>query len=258
MKLALLTLALTYALYAVAMIVLHPRYLYPFQPDDRVLEGFARVVLAGADGTPVYLQERTGPGPVVLYFMGNAGALPLFESAFHRHIAKDRHIIALEYRGGAGRPGKPSEKVLKADALLAADYALTLKKPLVVQGFSLGTGLATYVSAQRKVAATILIAPYDRLCRLMTASAGLPACWLPLVQKWDAIEAARRITGPILVVHGAQDRLIPPSYSLPFAGLPNAKRRLIGGAGHNDIASFAGYDAAIEDQLGDLRFDHLP
>ncbi|MCY4334956.1 MAG: hypothetical protein OXC60_09825, partial [Litoreibacter sp.] len=75
-----------YLLYAAVMIWLHPRFIYPFQPDDVVLDGFERVELKGADGTPIYVQERKGSGPVVLYYMGNAGSLALFEGAFPPHI----------------------------------------------------------------------------------------------------------------------------------------------------------------------------
>ncbi len=245
MKLLLLALALVYVGYTSLMVWLHPRFIYPFQPIDRVLSGFSRVELRGADGTPVFVQERPGDGPVVLYLMGNAGAVPLFEVAFQAHIAAGRHIVALEYRGGGGRPGVASEAALKRDALVAADYARGLGMPLIVQGFSVGTGLATHVAARREVDAVILTAPYDRLCRLMAAQSRSPACLLPWVQKWNSLKDARAITAPTLVLHGAEDVLIPPAYSEPFGGLAHVERVLIDGAAHNDISAFPAYHAAI-------------
>lgn len=240
----LVAISAVYVIYGIAMVLLHPRYIYPFYPEDRILGGFARVELKGADGEQVFLQEKRGEGPVVLYFMGNAGAVFLFEEAFARHLAADRHVIALEYRGGAGRPGTPSEDRLKADALLAADYASKLGKPLIVQGFSLGTGLATYVAGRRDVAGVVLSAPYDRLCRLMSVASKLPACFLP-VQRWDSLSEARAITAPILVLHGTEDSLIPPSYSEAFAEI--SRRVLVDGAAHNDIGQFAITNREIED-----------
>ncbi len=245
MKWMLLGLLAVYVLYAAAMIWLHPRFIYPFQPDDVILDGFARVELAGADGTPIFVQERKGSGPVVLYLMGNAGALAFFETAFTPHIAADRHIIALEYRGGAGRPGVQNEAVLKSDALIAADYALSLLKPTVVQGYSLGSGLATYVASLRPMDGVVLVAPYDRLCRLLSARSYLPACLLPFVQKWKSIDAARRVDVPIHVLHGSQDALIPARYSEVFSTLPNVTRYLIEGAGHTDIGSFESYQKGL-------------
>ncbi|MEM7718967.1 MAG: alpha/beta hydrolase [Pseudomonadota bacterium] len=252
MKIALFLIGLGYVAYAVAMIVLHPRFIYPFLPDDSVLPGFERVALTSTDGVPIFVQERVGAGPIVLYFMGNAGSLSLFEAAFETHIDADRHIIALEYRGGAGRPGQPSETALKADALVAADHALKAGKPMLVQGFSLGTGLATHVAANRKVDRVVLSAPYDRLCGLMAARSYLPACVLPFVQKWRSFEAARGITAPILVLHGLDDTLIPSRFSAAFAALPEAQRIEIAGASHNDLTSFAAYNDALAAFLGPL------
>ena len=248
MKALLLILLVAYAGYAALMVWLHPRFIYPFQPDDRVLPGFERVELTAGDGTSVFVQEHPGDGPALVYFMGNAGSLSLFETAFTRHLEAGRHVIALEYRGGAGRPGSPNEAQLKSDALLAADHAARLGKPIIVQGFSLGTGLATHVAARRDVAAVILTAPYDRLCTLMAKAAYLPACLLP-VQKWQSLKDARGITAPILVLHGDKDTLIPPSASRSFEDLPTVRREVIPGAAHNDIGGFPAFDDAVESFL---------
>ncbi|MEO0917636.1 MAG: alpha/beta hydrolase [Pseudomonadota bacterium] len=252
MKTFLLFLLGAYGLYAITMVVLHPRFIYPFQPDDRVLPGFVRVELSGSDDVPVFVQERAGAGPIVLYFMGNVGALSFFEAAFEAHLAADRHVIAVEYRGGAGRPGAPSESVLKADALRAADYALGKQKPVLVQGFSLGTGLATYVAANRTVDRVILSAPYDSLCRLMAMRSWLPACLLPFVQNWRSFQDAERITAPMLVLHGSDDQLIPAHLSEAFATLPTTDRVVMSGAAHNNLTSFAAYQNAIDAFLAPL------
>lgn len=245
MKPLLTYLAVGYVAYAVIMVAFHPRLIYPFQPDDRVLAGFTRNVLQGNDGTEISVQERVGAGPVVLYFMGNAGSLAFFEQAFAAHVAADRHVVAMEYRGGGGRPGTPSETRLKTDALTVADYALGFDKPLIVQGFSLGTGLALHVAASREVDRVVLTAPYDRLCRLMMARSWLPACILPFVQRWNAYDMATEVNVPMLVLHGAEDALIPPSYSAAFRTLSPVSYELIEGAGHNDIGSFPAHGAAI-------------
>ncbi len=252
MRLALAVLIALYLAYAVVMVVLHPRFIYPFLPDNAVLPEFERIRLDSEDGTPIFVQERAGAGPVVLYFMGNAGAVPLFEVAFNGHIAAGRHVIVMEYRGGGGRPGVPSEARLKSDALIVADYALGKGKPLIVQGYSLGTGLATHVSARRPAERVVLTAPYDGLCRIMASRAWLPACFLPFVQRWNSLRDTEAITVPILVLHGTEDSLIPPRYSAAFEGLPTVSRKLVEGAGHADLSLFPAYLSAIEEFLSPL------
>ena len=212
-------------------------------------------MLRADDGTPVYVQEFKGDGPVLVYFMGNAGALPFFAPAFERHIRAGRHIVAMEYRGGGGRPGKPREARLKRDALMVMDHAASLGKPIIVQGYSMGSGLATYVAARRPVRGVILVAPFDSMCRLMSRAAFLPACRLPFVDHWFSLAEAAKIEAPILVLHGAADQVISPDYSTAFETLPRVTRKVIEGAGHDDIGSFPEFGAAIEGFVDDLSLN---
>lgn len=235
MKRAFLLLLGLYAAYAVAIIFLHPGYLYPFLQNDKVLQGFERVELAADDETTLSLQEAKRDGPIVLYFMGNGGALIAFGPPLQTHARAGRHVVAMEYRGGGGRPGRPSEAKLKSDALVVADWALAKGKPVVVHGYSLGTGLAVHVAKNRSVAAVILEAPYDRLCNLVTRSALLPACLMPGMQKWDTLADAPDVAAPVLILHGASDRTIPPDRSADLeSAFPNAERQVLNGAAHFD------------------------
>ncbi|NNE88115.1 MAG: hypothetical protein HKN27_08560 [Silicimonas sp.] len=235
MKRAFLLLLGLYAVYAIAMVFMHPGHLYPFLQNDRVLQGFERVELAADDGAALSLQEAERDGPIVLYFMGNGGAISAFGPPLQTHVRAGRHVVAMEYRGGGGRSGQPSEAALKSDSLVIADWALGKGKPVVVHGYSLGTGLAVHVAKNRDVAAVILEAPYDRLCNLMTRSALLPACLMPGVQKWDTLADAPDVVAPVLILHGASDRIIPPDRSAALASaFPNAERQVLNGAAHFD------------------------
>ena len=235
MKRGLLLIAGLYALYAVVMVAMHPGFIYPFLQNDKVLQGFERVELTAEDGTKVSVQEAERDGPIVLYFMGNGGAVSAFGQPLRTHLLAGRHVIALEYRGGGGRSGSPSEAALKSDAMLAADWALGRGKRVVVHGYSLGSGLAVHVAKHRNVAAMILEAPYDRLCSLMTRTALLPACLLPGVQKWDTLADASHVTAPVLILHGQSDRIIPPERSIALAQtLPTVERQVLDGAAHFD------------------------
>ena len=245
MKLVLF-LGLGYLAYAAVMVWLHPRFIYPFSPEGGVLPGVSERELTARDGTPLYVQEHKGDGPVLVYFMGNAGALPLFESAFDRHIRAGRHIIAMEYRGGGGRPGVPREARLKSDALIVMEEAEKLGRPVIVQGYSMGSGLATFVAARRKVAGVVLVNPFDSMCRLMSARSYLPACRLPFVDHWRSFTEAGKVEVPILVLHGDADQMIPPAYSTAFEALPNVTRRLIAGAAHGDIGSFPAFGETLD------------
>ena len=196
--------------YGVLMTAVHPALIYPFADVPFQRAGYEHVVLETADGG-LSLQVRQGDddAPVILMFMGNAGTWAWHGPMLDEHEALDRTIIAVEYPGGAGVPGDPSETRLKADALAAADYASSLGKPVIVHGYSLGTGLAIHVAAQRDVTGLILDAPYARLCELMTTASALPACYMPFVQKWQSADEVSQVDEPVLIRHGINDQVVP-------------------------------------------------
>src|SRR5436190_8376737 len=124
-------------------------------------------VLTTADGEKVivwHVPARPGR-PVILYFHGNGDFLAGFFGRFRDIIADGTGVVALSYRGYAGSSGHPSERGLLQDAQAA--YAFTMARysadRIVVWGFSLGTGVAVALAAERPVGKLILEAPYTSL-----------------------------------------------------------------------------------------------
>jgi pimeloyl-ACP methyl ester carboxylesterase len=245
----------TYAAYGLVMIRLHPAFLYPFAAEEAWVEGFARaeVPVAGADPVGVLVG---GPpdGPPVLFFMGNAGALGLFEPWLTLHSHAGRRVVAMEYRGGGGLAGQPSEARLKADALAVHDWVAGQGGPVTVHGFSLGAGLAVHVAARRPVAAAILEAPFSSACRMMARAALLPACLMP-VQRWDSAAEAGALAAPVLVIHGDADEVIPIGEGRRLARAVEAaggdvRFEAVPAGHHGDLPSFPAYRAAVARFLG--------
>lgn len=242
-----------YVVYAVVMVWLHPRLIYPF-----LTEPFESAIYQRHDldnGPTVYVHDAGDQATLVVYFMGNVGALGPFRPMLDHHRAAGRSVIAMGYRGGGGLPGTPSESVLKADALAAFDAAADLVSgsgQVFVQGYSLGTGLALHVAARRQIDGLILSAPYAKLCRLMTRSSFLPACWLPGVQKWVSTRDARKSLNNTLVLHGSSDQLVPVQEGRRlFRNIESDNYILemmteIKAAGHNDLMSFPIYLRSID------------
>lgn len=242
-------LAALYLIYGLVMIWLHPRFIYPFGPDAFDAPGWEQRRLPDRGAA---IAEWAGPKDVVvLFFMGNGGALAYFTPALDAHVDAGRSIVAMEYPGGGGIPGQASERGLKADALAVYDWiAARHAGPILVHGYSMGTGLALHVAARRAVAGVLLDAPFVRMCDLMTRASYLPACWLPGVQKWNSAADARRLSAPVLVQHGTADQLIPLQDGerlvtiMRDAGVDATLHRA-DGATHNDLAGQPGYAQRI-------------
>lgn len=84
------------------------------------------------------------------------------------------------------------------------------------------------------------------------ADTALPVRWL-LSQKFDSIDKIADIHMPLLVVHGLDDRYVPPRFSEQlFAAAQEPKRLLlVPGASHNNSMSLAGrsYRKALDNLM---------
>ncbi len=241
-----------YSLYAIAMIALHPRFIYPFYDNAFKGVGYARTAIN--DTAQAYVYRGAEDAPVIVYFMGNAGALDLFLPMLDHHKARGRGIVALGYRGGGGLPGHPSERTLKADALDLMSYVSDSfpDRKVILHGYSLGTGIALHAAARMPVDGVVLAAPYDTMCRLMARASYLPACVLP-VQGWKSAKDAPSVKVPVLALHGSTDALIPISEGKRLVSrLPNGRLVPVEGAGHTDLLDFPSYKKELDIFIGEL------
>lgn len=244
----------TYLFYATVMVALHPQFIYPFGPDAFDNPDYRQEVVTDRN---VAIAMRDGSDDTaVMFFMGNGGALAYFTYSLNAHEASGRTVVAMEYPGGGGIPGKPSEVRLKADALAMYDWLADRHAgPVVVHGYSMGTGLALHVAANRAVDAVLLDAPYVRMCELMTRASWLPACFMPGVQRWDNAKLLGQVTAPILIQHGVADQMIPLRDSerllarAQAVGIDASLHDIAGGT-HNNLAGQPSYAPAIDAFLG--------
>jgi uncharacterized protein len=246
-----------YLTYGLAMTLLHPALIYPFSQANMAVPGFEQIKLADEGGQPMIIRYAKGnpDSPVILFFMGNIGAISLFQPMLQMHQRSQRTVAALEYPGGGGNPGATSETLLKAQALAAYDWLdAQTDAPIVVHGYSLGTGLAIHVAARRPVWGVVLEAPFAKLCHMMQDKSWLPACQMP-VQRWDSLADASVVTAPVLILHGEEDALVPISEGRALAaGLVQAKVDFapIPEGTHLNLSRHPGYADLITRFIGGL------
>lgn len=237
---------------AVAAYVAAAGYLFLFQrdyvfkpggtlaaPAELGLDPVEVVTLRAADETDLtgWFVPPAAGRPTVLYFHGNAGNLSERSPRFEQILASGFGFLVVSYRGYPGSGGFPSEAALFSDALEIFDWLDERAGDIVVHGESLGTGIATYVAAERPALALVLEAPYT--AALDIAAVTYP--WLPVSflmrDPFVSREHIKRVEEPLLVVHGTADRVIPVEHGRKLfeaAGEPK-KLVIIEGAGHADL-----------------------
>lgn len=238
-----------------------------FLPDDDVppiaqaAPGATELRYEAADGTALvgwYFPAAAPPAgcdhqPAVVLLHGQASTraseAPLAGALAAHGVA----VLVAEYRGFGGVEGAPSEDGLVLDAHAAAD-ALG-RQPgvdpshLGFVGYSLGTGVAVRLAAERRPDALVLLAPYSSLPDMAWERLpGLPYRLL-MRARFDSLEHIREVDAPLLVVTGAADEVIPNEQS---RRVYEAARRPVG---HVEVpgANHVGVDqAAAGPHLGAL------
>ena len=237
-----------YLLLCGAVFVMQRTLLYPAARQAPNLAaydvvGLREVTTQTPDGLTLrhwYVPPAEAGAAVLVVFHGNAGHLGDRVPKLNQIIEAGFGVLFAGYRGYSGNPGKPTEDDLTADARLLLDWLAAQGVPAdrtVIYGESLGTGIAVKMAAERESAAVILESPYTSIAEVaQTHYWYLPAKWMVL-DKWDSMAHIGRIRAPLLVVHGARDKIVPTRYGRRlFAAAPEPKELFIlEGGTHNDL-----------------------
>ncbi len=149
-------------------------------------------------------------------------------------------VTVLEYTGYGPRPGSPSEQTLRDAALQAMDLLQTERPgPVLLLGESLGSGVAAHVTAARPdaIAGILLVTPFASLGAVAQHHLPFLPVSLLLRDRFETLELLRDFVGPMVIVTGTDDTIVPERLALP---LKEAHRGPLlhwsqPGAGHNTI-----------------------
>lgn len=225
-----------------AMYLVQRSMLFPVPPPRGPGErGEAETVVLGTSaGAPraLHLAPASGaatPFPLVIFAHGNGELADDWVDIFAPMRAWGWAVLLLEYPGYGGSPGTPSEASIRAAVLAAFDWAaadLRFDMTRVVgYGRSLGGGAVAHLAAARPLAALVLESSFTST-RPLAAAFRVPG-WL-VRDPFDSLEALKDYRGPLLVVHGSEDTLVPVGEGRQLAAaVPGAEFHALP-CGHND------------------------
>lgn len=178
--------------------------------------------------------------PVIALFHGNAGHLGYRANKARLFMDAGYGVLLVSWRYNAGAGGEPGEEALVGDGRAAMSFLETqgiAPGRTVVYGESLGSGVAVALAAERDLAGIVLESPFSSVAEVAQYHFWyLPARWLVL-DEFDSVTRIRRVQEPLLLVHGADDTLIPVRFARElYDAAPGPKEvRILPGAGHNDL-----------------------
>jgi uncharacterized protein len=230
-----------------------------FQPSDRTWSGGLAAAQGMEDvwidfqsaetGEPVRLHglwvgQPRADAPVLLYLHGARWDVRGSANRMRRMHELGFAVLGVDYRGfGRSTSGLPSETLAYEDARAAWAWLAQRhpQAPRYVFGHSLGGAIAVHLASEVTDARGLIVE--GSFTSIPDVVSEFKWGWLPvgplITQRFDAARRIERLRTPVLVVHGSEDRTIPPTLGRAlYERAPAPKRWLLveGGSHHNTNA----------------------
>lgn len=192
---------------------------------------------------------------VVLYFHGNAGAIHDWGKRAPLFLDNNYDVLFVDYRNYGKSNGKYRNSTqLLNDAQQVYNYTKKLypENKIVVLGFSLGSGLASYVASQNNPKMLLLNAPYYSWKTLIAEEIAPPIPKFLVKYDIPSYKFVAKTTCPIHITYGTRDFLIKPetnALKLQQINPRNITLHPITDAGHNGLHITKQYYDLLEEIL---------
>ena len=209
-----------------------------FQPGPSGYKDNASILKIPAQGdvelSAVYMPA---PGATFTIFYCHANAMDLADCRYRFQYYNDLgfSLFSFDYRGYGTTPGRPTTGNTCRDADTAFQYLVNdLGVPanrIIIHGHSVGGGPALTVAKKYDPAGVIIESSFTSAFRVLSR-------W-PIFPFDKFINSSRiaRINCPLLVIHGADDHIIPPWHGQALYDKARDPKTfcLLPDASHNDI-----------------------
>ena len=186
--------------------------------------------------------EHPEPRAQVVFWHGNGGNLSLWMDVIVELRRRGFSVLAVDYRGYGASTGTPSETGIYRDAAATVnEFAQRLRRPgvpVLYWGRSIGSPVAASTLSVLRPSALVLESPMPDARSVLRSN---PVMWLLSFLSSYRFATSRFIAdydGPLLVIHGDADSIIPISLGRQvFADAKSARGVFvtIPGADHNDL-----------------------
>lgn len=240
-----LTGACVYGAYCTLLFVLQRHLIFPtlfvgtpeFSPPPQPMERLW-FEIPGAKVEGWFLRgapPEDGPKPLVIFAHGNGELIDIWPLTFQGLNRRGFHVLLVEYPGYGRSTGQPSQKNITQT--FCAAYDLVVQRPdvdpskIVLFGRSIGGGAVCALASRRSSAALILMSTFTSLRPF--ARRYLAPSFL-IRDPFDNESVVSAYSGPVLIVHGTHDSVVPYAHGRALATAARRGRFVSYHADHND------------------------
>jgi pimeloyl-ACP methyl ester carboxylesterase len=238
----LVTLAAGYVALAAAVFLVQRSMLFPV-PSSTLQPRLAGGRIEQSDGSLALYVPALGDAPTVVHFHGNGQQLAdtaWLGDELHRGTGLGFYSVEYPGYGLLKAAGEPTEAAIYASAERALRHLESKlgvpRTMMVLQGQSLGTGVAVEMARRGYGQKLVLVSPYTSIIDMgAIAFSFLPARLLTR-DPFETVAKAGEVSVPVLIVHGTKDEVIPVEMGRRLSTVfRQAELELVEGMGHNDV-----------------------
>lgn len=173
------------------------------------------------------------PGPAVMIAHGNRELIDDYLDRSRAYQRMGFTVLLGEYRGYGRSAGNPSRKRIASDYIRFYDYLRSLPmvdaRRIVFHGRSLGGSVLSKLSLLRPPAAIIVESTFTSIKAMARGAPGFL-----LVDHYDTVAALLPYRGPVLIIHGTRDDVVPVHHALELEEKISQAELILYDFGHND------------------------
>lgn len=190
---------------------------------------------------------------LVLYFHGNRGNIRRYRRFVERFTHNGYAVWMPDYPGFGKSTGTLSETAMYEQALQVYKRARQFYEPtdIIIYGKSMGTGVAVQLASVRDCKRLILETPYNSMRSLVGIYLWMYPLESILKYQFPSHEYIKKVTAPVTIFHGTDDRVIPYSNAVKLKRVlkPGDEFITIEKGTHRNLNSFEQMQRKLDELL---------
>lgn len=224
-----------------------------YAPTPNITHNFENFTVSNEGETIDIVVLNKGKSESILYFGGNGEMVLNSADEFIKHFP-NKTAYLVNYRGYGASSGSPTEQALYSDAIKIFETVKNNHQIVSIIGRSLGSGVATYVAANKPVEKLVLVTPYDSILNIAkNRFKFFPVKYL-LKDRYDSASRVENINSKVLIIAAEHDQIVPMHNTKKLAEKFEQDQltfKTINGEGHNSISTSLEYFAMIKEFFND-------